>query len=435
MKPLRSLLDRMHPLFSEGGKFAWAYPAYEALDTFLYTPGEVTHGRTHIRDAIDLKRVMSIVVVALVPTIFMALYNTGYQANLAIERVVDSGMVSESDKADVAYGWQGDLMAMTGVGFDPGSPLSNLLYGAIFFVPVYLVTVVAGGTCEAIFSIMRKHEINEGFLVTSMLFPLTLPPTIPLWQVAIGIIFGVVIGKEVFGGTGKNFLNPALTARAYLYFAHAQALSGDKVWTAADGYSGATILGAVASQAKQEMDVVNRIPQLYQGKPIPTPDGPLVNSITWMDSFLGWEPGSMGETSALACIIGAVILIMTGVGSWRIMAATTLGAVGLAALFWWMGSETVSMFQMPPWWHLVAGGFAFGVVYMATDPVSASMTRAGKWIYGILVGALTILIRVVNPAYPEGIMLAILLGNVFAPVIDYFVVQANVKRRALRYES
>lgn len=433
MKPLRSLLDRMHPLFSKGGKLAWAYPAYEALDTFLYTPGEVTHGRTHIRDAIDLKRLMTIVVVALVPTIFMALYNTGYQANLAIERVVDSGMVSESDKASVAYGWQGDLMAMTGVGFDAGSPLSNLLYGAIFFVPVYFVTVAAGGTAEAIFSIVRKHEINEGFLVTSMLFPLTLPPTIPLWQVAIGIIFGVVIGKEVFGGTGKNFLNPALTARAYLYFAHAPAISGDKVWTAADGYSGATVLGALASAPKQTMEAVSEIPQFYKGKPITGADGLI--DITWMDSFLGWEPGSMGETSTLACLIGAAILILTGIGSWRIMAATTIGAVGLSALFWWLGSETVSMFQMPPWWHLVAGGFAFGTVYMATDPVSASMTRAGKWVYGIAIGALTVLIRVINPAYPEGIMLAILLGNVFAPIIDYFVIQANVKRRARRYES
>lgn len=433
MKPLRSLLDRIHPLFSEGGKLAWAYPAYEALDTFLYTPGEVTHGRTHIRDAIDLKRLMTIVVVALVPTIFMALYNTGYQANLAIERVVDSGMVSESDKASVAYGWQGDLMAMTGVGFDASSPLSNLLYGAFFFVPVYFVTVAAGGTCEAIFSIVRKHEINEGFLVTSMLFPLTLPPTIPLWQVAVGIIFGVVIGKEVFGGTGKNFLNPALTARAYLYFAHAPAMSGDKIWTAADGYSGATILGAVASAPKQTMEAVSKIPQFYQGKPITGTDGAV--GITWMDSFLGWEPGSMGETSTLACLIGAAILILTGIGSWRIMAATTIGALGLSSLFWWLGSETVSMFQMPPWWHLVAGGFAFGTVYMATDPVSASMTRAGKWVYGILIGALTVLIRVINPAYPEGIMLAILLGNVFAPIIDYFVIQANVKRRARRYAS
>jgi Na+-transporting NADH:ubiquinone oxidoreductase subunit B len=270
-----------------------------------------------------------------------------------------------------------------------------------------------GGLWELLFATVRKHEINEGFLVTGMLFPLTLPPSIPLWQVAIGISFGVVIGKEIFGGTGRNFLNPALTARAFLYFSYPGQISGDSVWTAVDGMTSATALtalgtapGAIGMQA--------------------------LGDLTWWDSFMGTIPGSMGETSAFACLIGAVILIGCGIGSWRIMAGVVIGAMALSTMLWGIDSDTNAVFSLPPYWHLVVGGFAFGTVFMATDPVSASMTEAGKWFYGALIGAMTILIRVINPAFPEGIMLAILFGNVFAPVIDYVVVQANVKRRMAR---
>jgi len=271
-----------------------------------------------------------------------------------------------------------------------------------------LVTIAAGGLCEAVFAILRKHEITEGFLVTSVLFPLVLPPLIPLWQVALGIIFGVVIGKEIFGGVGMNFLNPALTGRAFLYFAYPAQISGDAVWVAVDGYSQATIL---ASYASQQLSV----------------------TYSWLDSFLGFIPGSMGETSALACLIGAAILILTKVGSWRIMAGVTLGMIAITWVFNAIGSTTNPMFNVTAGWHFVIGGFAFGTVFMATDPVSAAMTTGGKWIYGILIGIMTVLIRVANPAYPEGIMLAILFGNVFAPIIDRVFVNRNVKRRQARY--
>jgi len=283
------------------------------------------------------------------------------------------------------------------------------LLGALYFFPIFLVTNLVGGFWEGLFASIRKHEINEGFLVTGILFPLTLPASIPLWQVAIGITFGVVVGKEVFGGTGKNFLNVALTARAFLYFAYPVNISGDAVWTAADGYTGATILGQAA-----------------QGG---------VEAIThnFWNAFLGLVPGSMGETSVLAAIIGAGYLLITGIGSWRIMLSVVLSAFCFAGLLNFIGSETNPMFAMTPAWHFVSGGLAFGLVFMATDPVSASMTLKGKWFYGALIGFMTILIRVINPAYPEGIMLAILFANVFAPLIDYFVVNANIQRRKLRY--
>lgn len=400
MKLLRDLLDQVEPHFKKGGKLERLYPAYEAADTFLYTPGEVTRGPSHLRDGIDLKRMMSMVIVALIPCIFMALWNTGYQANLALAKM---GLVS-------ADGWRGAVIDMLEIGYDPANFFANIFHGALYFLPVYLVCMIVGGTWEAIFSIIRGHEINEGFLVTGMLFPLTLPPTIPLWQVAVGISFGVVIGKEVFGGTGKNFLNPALTARAFLYFAYPVEITGDAVWIAVDGFTMATPLGLVPAESMQA----------------------LTSSMTVMDAFLGTIPGSMGETSTLACLIGAFILIATGVGSWRIMLSMVLATTALAALLHTIDSSTNPMFGMDPLWHLVLGGFAFGTVYMATDPVSATMTNTGKWFYGILIGFMAVLIRVVNPAFPEGVMLAILFGNVFAPVIDHFVVQANVKRRLMR---
>lgn len=395
---LRSFLDKQAPLFEKGGKLEALYPVYEAIDTFAYTPGEVAPGETHVRDAIDLKRMMIMVVVALTPAIFMAMYNTGYQA---FNAMASMGLTELT-------GWRANLLTSLGFGFDSNNILACTLYGALFFGPIYIVTMAAGGTCEAIFSIIRKHEINEGFLVTGMLFPLTLPATIPLWQVAVGIIFGVVVGKEIFGGTGKNFLNPALTARAFLFFAYPAQISGNAVWVAAEGYSGATALSAAAEGG------VNAI------------------QFSWMDAFLGMVPGSMGETSALAALIGAAFLVMTGVGSWRIMISILISTVLLAGFFNLIPNATNPMFSVTPLWHIVIGGYAFGLVFMATDPVSASMTRGGQWFYGGLIGIMVVLVRVVNPAYPEGMMLAILFGNVFAPLIDYFVVKANMKRREAR---
>ena len=400
MKVLRQLLDAAEPHFTHDGKLKPLYPIYELIDTFLYTPADVTKNASHVRDGIDLKRLMITVAVGLIPCIFMAMWNTGYQANLAMAHL---GMES-------ADGWRGVIIDIFGIGYDPTSLLANLVHGALFFVPVFLVCNMVGGFWEALFAMIRGHEVNEGFLVTGILFPLTLPPTIPLWQVAIGISFGVVIGKEIFGGTGKNFLNPALTARAFLYFAYPAQISGDKVWIAVDGYSKATPLGQVPADGMEA----------------------LTGSMTKMQAFLGTIPGSMGETSALACLIGAVILIGSGIGSWRIMLSMTIATVVLSALLHMVDSTTNSMFAMDPVWHLLLGGYAFGCVFMATDPVSASFTNLGKWLFGGLIGVMTILIRVVNPAFPEGVMLAILFGNTFAPVFDYLVVQANVRRRALR---
>lgn len=409
---LRKWLDKMEPLFQEGGRLSKLYPLYEATDTFLYTPSSVTRTASHVRDGIDLKRMMVLVVVALGPCFFMAFYNTGYQANLAI-----------SQGATALESWRESFLMWFKIGHDQGNFIDNVVLGGLYFLPVYAVTIVVGGLWEALFSIVRKHEINEGFLVTSALFPLTLPPTIPLWQVALGISFGVVVGKEIFGGTGKNFLNPALTARAFLYFAYPAQITGAAVWTAVerpDGMSGATPLGVMAdTQVGQAVPVIES-----------------VVGHSWWDCFLGFIPGSMGETSVVASLLGATLLLFVGVGSWRIMAGVVLGGVVTSSLFWLSsnGSENAMMY-LPPWWQLVVGGFAFGTVFMATDPVSAAMTNAGKWWYGILIGLMTILIRVVNPAYPEGIMLAILFGNVMAPLIDYFVIQMNIRRRMLRYEA
>jgi Na+-transporting NADH:ubiquinone oxidoreductase subunit B len=400
MKLLRDLLDQAEPLFHKGGPLEKGYALYEAADTFLYTPGRVTNGPTHVRDSIDLKRTMITVVVALVPCIFMALWNTGYQANLAMQEMGLS----------TAGGWRGVVMDIIGLGYSPSSFIANILHGALYFLPVFLVCNMVGGLWEGLFATLRGHEINEGFLVTGMLFPLTLPPTIPLWQVALGISFGVVVGKEVFGGTGKNFLNPALTGRAFLYFAYPAAISGNAVWVGADGYTQATALGIGAESG---MNAVRE-------------------SVSFMDSFLGIIPGSMGETSALACLIGAVILIATGIGSWRIIVSMALSTFIFAELLHLIGSDTNPMFEMNGLWHMVVGGFAFGCVFMATDPVSSSMTERGRWFYGALIGVMTVLIRVINPAFPEGVMLAILFGNVFAPVIDYVVVNANIKRRLAR---
>lgn len=397
MKFLRDFLDKVEPHFEKGGKLEKLYPLYEAGDTFLFSPGSVTKGNTHIRDGIDLKRTMITVAMALFPVIIMALYNTGYQANLALQ---STGMEAE--------GWRASIITMLGLGFDPGNILANLVHGLLWFLPVFIITQIAGGTWEMLFASVRGHEVNEGFLVTGLLFPLIVPPTIPLWQVAVGISFGVVIGKEIFGGTGRNVFNPALTARAFLFFAYPAQISGDAVWTAVDGFTGATPL---AQAAVGGVDAIGW---------------------SWNDAFLGFIPGSMGETSTIACLIGAVWLITQGIGSWRIMLSMTLGMIGMSLVFNLIGSETNPLFAVPWHWHFVLGGYAFAMVFMATDPVSAAMTNTGRWIYGFLIGVLGVLIRVVNPAYPEGWMLAILFMNGIAPLIDYFVVNQNIKRREAR---
>ena len=398
MKALRNLLDQIEPFVRKGEPLEKLYPQYEALDTFLFTPGQVTKGPTHLRDSIDLKRTMVTVIAALVPCIFMAMWNTGYQANLAMQQI---GATTTGE-------WRGVIIDILGIGYNPSSALANIFHGFLYFFPIFLITQLAGGLWEVLFATVRDHEVNEGFLVTGMLFPLTLPPMIPLWQVAIGISFGVVLGKEVFGGTGKNFLNPALTGRAFLYFAYPAEITGDAIWVAVDGFTAATPLGAVAADGMAAIDV------------------------TWTQAFIGALPGSLGETSALACLIGAAVLIGTGIGSWRIMLSMTLSTIVFAELLHIIGSDTNPMFQMNASWHLVLGSFAFGCVFMATDPVSAAMTETGRWFYGALIGFMTVLIRVINPAFPEGVMLAILFGNVFAPVIDHVVLQANVKRRLAR---
>lgn len=417
MKFLRKKLDDLEPQFKPGGKLEKFYALYEALDTFLYTPSDVTGGQTHVRDSLDLKRTMIMVVFALTPCILMAMYNTGLQANLAIQSLVQSGDLAEATQA----GWRGDVLDAIGIGYSPNNPIACFIHGALFFLPVFIVTQIAGGFWEVLFATIRKHEVNEGFLVTGMLFPLTLPPTIPLWQVALGISFGVVVGKEVFGGTGKNFLNPALTARAFLYFAYAGFMSGDQVWVAApvDGYSAATSLGALATT---DLPMSEAMTSITNG----------IN-ISWQQAFWGFIPGSMGETSTFACLLGAIILIATGIGSWRIMASVLAGALGSAALFNLAASvSSNTMLALPPEWHLVVGGLAFGLVFMATDPVSASMTQTGQWFYGLSIGIITTMVRVINPSYAEGIMLAILMGNVLAPLIDYVVLQANIQRRLKR---
>ncbi|MDT8446338.1 MAG: NADH:ubiquinone reductase (Na(+)-transporting) subunit B [bacterium] len=401
MKPLRKLLDQAHPLFAKGGKLEPLFALYELVDTFLFTPGETNKGGTQVRDGLDLKRMMIMVVIALQPILVMTAYNTGLQANRALASM------------GIAYpeGWRGSLLHSLGIGFDPTNAVANLAHGLLYFLPIFLVVQIVGGFWEVIFAAVRGHEVNEGFLVTGMLFPLTLPATIPLWQVALGISFGVVVGKEIFGGTGKNFLNPALTGRAFLFFAYPAQISGDAVWTAVDGFTGATPLGLAAVEG-------------FQG---------MVAQFSWTAAFLGTIPGSMGETSALACLFGALVLLMTGVGSWRIMLSVLVGTLVTSTLLYAIGSSTNPMFSIPPAWHLVLGGYAFGLVFMATDPVSAAMTFRGQWAYGLLIGFMVVLIRVVNPAFPEGMMLAILFGNTCAPVIDHYVLKANIKRRKLRH--
>ncbi|GGG91312.1 Na(+)-translocating NADH-quinone reductase subunit B [Polaribacter pacificus] len=379
-------------------------PAFNAIHTFLYLPNETTHGGTHIKAADDLKRTMNIVIMALIPCLLFGMFNAGFQHNIAVNGNFTSGMSFFS----------GDFWN-----------LDNFFIGAIKILPLVVVSYGIGLLVEFIFAVIKGHEVEEGYLVTGMLVPLIVPIDIPLWMLAVAVVFGVVIGKEVFGGTGMNILNPALTIRAFLFFAYPTWMSGDKVWVTGavenagtpDAISGETILGSLA-----------------QGKEV-------VYS-AW-DMFAGFIPGSVGETSTLMILLGALFLIFAKIGSWRIMLSATLGALAMGLIFnavvdqGWIGesSKFYSLMTTPFWHHLLIGGFAFGAVYMATDPVTASQTNKGKWIYGFLIGFISIMIRVFNPAYPEGVMLAILLMNVFAPTIDHYVVQGNVKRRKKRLKA
>ena len=400
---LRTFLDKIEHNFEKGGKHEKFYALYEAVDTFFYRPGSVTRTTAHVRDGLDLKRMMITVWLCTFPVIFYGMYNIGFQAN--------SIYAANPELLDAQESWRIGLIAMF-AGFDAGSLWDNFVHGAAYFLPVYAVTFIVGGFWEVLFASIRKHEVNEGFFVTSILFALILPPDIPLWQVALGISFGIVIGKEVFGGTGKNFLNPALTGRAFLFFAYPAEISGDAVWTAVDGYAGATALSLAASGGV---------------------DAIINGGITWIDAFVGNIHGSMGEVSTLAIFLGGAVLLTTKIANWRIVAGVMLGMIAMSLLFNTIGSDTNPMFAMPWYWHMVVGGFAFGMIFMATDPVSASMTNQGKWLFGALIGVMVLLIRVVNPAFPEGMMLAILFANLFAPLIDHFVVQANIKRRLARH--
>lgn len=390
MKFLLELQEKQKKFFERGGKLEKLYPLYEAGDTFLFTPPDVNREAPHVRDAVDLKRVMITVVVALLPCILFGIYNVGHQYNVVNQ--------------------------IEGAGF-----LDHVWVGLRYVLPIILVSYAVGGFWEVLFAIIRKHEINEGFLVTGILFPLTLPPTIPLWQVAVGISFGVIIGKEIFGGTGFNVLNPALTARAYLFFAHPSQIIGDQVWTVVkegantvEGFTGATPL-AVAALVERGGDVVAQLND---------------HGFTFLSMAIGLEGGSIGETSIIPILLGAAILILSGIGSWRIMAGGTIGLLAMGMLMNALPAENFKGFtQLPFYYHLVIGSFAFGIVFMATDPVSAAATNKGKWIYGVLIGVLIVIIRVANPAYPEGVMLAILFMNVMAPVVDHFVVQNHIKQR------
>ena len=398
---LRSFFDSIEPNFEKGGRYEKYYPIYEMIETILYTGKSVTKAGPHARSFVDMKRIMTYVVISTIPCILWAFYNTGLQTNIGLAELGDTSHV----------GWRIFVIKMLGVSLNPDSILGNMLHGMLYFMPIYIVTLVAGGICEVVFATVRGHEVNEGFLVSSMLFALTMPASAPLWQVALGIAFGVVIGKEVFGGTGKNFLNPALTGRAFLYFAYPANMSGDAIWTPVDGFSGATALGLSAARGIESL---------------------AIEGITWWDAFYGTIQGSLGETSTLACFVGLAFLLVTKIANYRMVVGCLGGMIGFSLLLNWIGSDTNPMFAMPWYWHLVLGSYAFGLCFMVTEPVSASHTNVGRYFYGALVGFMVVMIRVLNPAFPEGMMLAILFANMFAPLIDYFVVQANIKRRIAR---
>lgn len=393
MKALKRLFDTTRPHFESGGRLEKLHPLFDAIETVAFAPALPTAADAHVRDSLDLKRFMTFVIIALMPPFFYGIYNAGYQAAAA------SGLDA---------------------GFVP-----SMLRGAWIVLPMLIVSYAVGLFWEILFASVRGHKISEGFLVTGLLFPMTLPPTMPLWQVAVGISFGVVIGKEIFGGTGRNILNPALTGRAFLFFAYPVNMSGDRVWT------------AVAQSGRQAVDAVTAATPLALA-PLAA-SGETIAQIfsdagyTFQRLFIGNIPGSVGETSALMILLGAAFLVITGVANYRIMLGGIIGVLAVAypgyLIHLSSGGEAASMFSVHPAWHLVLGSFAFGIVYMATDPVSAPGMNLSRWIYGILIGALTVMIRVFNPAYPEGVMLAILFMNIFAPLIDHFVIKARLSKR------
>lgn len=399
---LRSFMDELGRHVQKGSKYEKLHTFYEAMDTFLYRPASVTKTTSHVRDSLDLKRMIILVWLCTFPAMFFGMWNVGYQANTVF--------AAQPDLLAAQTGWRFEIIRML-AGFNPGSLYDNMVQGALYFLPIYIVTFAVGITWEILFATIRGHEVNEGFFGTSILFALTLPPTMPLWQVALGISFGVVLGKEVFGGTGKNFINPALAGRAFLFFAYPASISGDAVWNVVDGYAGATALSNAA---------IGGVAALTN------------SGLSWTDAFLGFMPGSMGETSTLAILIGGGVLLLMRIAAWRIVVGVMIGMIGLSTLFNLIGSTSNPMFALPWYWHLVLGGYAFGMMFMATDPVSAAMTNTGKWIFGALIGVMVVMIRVINPAFPEGMMLAILFGNLCAPLIDHYVIQANIKRRAKR---
>jgi Na+-transporting NADH:ubiquinone oxidoreductase subunit B len=407
---LRSINNKIKPNFMPGGSKVKWFPVYDAIENFIFSSTNKTTNPIHVRDAIDIQRIMVTVWLAAFPAMFFGMYNIG---NQTLEYLSWIGSTNSND-------WHHIIINL--VGYSQDSFISKMWIGAVYFIPIYAVTFAVGLLWEILFAVVRKHEINEGLFVSSILFALTCPPDLPLWQAAMGITFGIVIGKEVFGGTGKNFLNPALTGRAFLYFAYPSQLSGDKVWIAGlsdngitpEGFSGATPLGYAAEDGLTG----------------------LTDNFLWFDAFLGHIPGSVGETSIIAIGIAAVILLVTKVASYRIILGTIFGMMVMSSILNIIGSDTNPMFQVPWYWHFVIGSFAFGLVFMATEPVSGSGTDAGRWIYGGLIGVTVVLIRVVNPAFPEGMMLAILFANLFAPVIDHVVVSRNIakRKRALSYE-
>ena len=407
---LRSVNASIKPRFMPGGTQAKWFPIYDAIENFIFSSTHKTINPIHVRDSIDIQRIMVIVWLAAFPAMFFGMYNIGNQT-------LDYFSLAEVQNSN---DWHHIFINF--VGYTNDTFFTKMWIGAVYFIPIYAVTFAVGILWEILFAVVRKHEINEGLFVSSILFALSCPPDLPLWQAAMGITFGIVIGKEVFGGTGKNFLNPALTGRAFIYFAYPSQLSGDKVWIAGlsdtgvvpEGYSGATALGYAAENG-------------IQG---------LTDNFSWLDAFIGNIPGSVGETSVIAIAIAAVILLGTGVASYRIIIGTILGMILMSSILNIVGSDTNPMFYVPWYWHFVIGSFAFGLVFMATEPVSGSGTNLGRWIYGALIGVTVILIRVINPAFPEGMMLAILFANLFAPVIDHMVVSSNIARRkrALSYE-
>ncbi len=389
MKALRKAMDKMAPTFEKGGKLEILYPLWEAIDVGVFNTNTNTSQAPHIRDSVDIKRIMIMVVFALLPLYVFGAINIGVQEGVA------TGSIRS---------WS-----------------ENFGVGVSYILPIFIVTFMTGGFWEIVFAGVRKHDVNEGFFVTGFLIPLIVPPTIPLWQVAVATTFGVVIGKEIFGGTGYNIFNPALTARAFIFFAYPGAISGDKVWVpGVDGFSGATALSIpAAAESEKAVDLLSRVSQF---------------DYSWWNLFIGWIPGSIGETSKILIILGGLFLIFTKVASWRIMVG---GILGLFATGWTFNllssSSTNTMLSLPPEYHFVMGGFLFGIVFMATDPVTASQTNKGRWLYGVLIGVLTVIIRSVNPAYPEGTMLAILFMNAFSPLFDYFVIKGNIKKRLARY--